>query len=128
VQDYLYNIFMDIVRNYDIDGIHFDYVRLLSSNSGYDPVALAQFQAETGFSYSPASPGALSEVVEAWRRDQISQLVQRVHSQTDGKALGGPPPSCVNFSDRWKCWAKAITGGRRTRRSICCTRAAIPRR
>ena len=30
VQDYLYNIYMDIVRNYDVDGIHFDYIRLFS--------------------------------------------------------------------------------------------------
>jgi len=100
VQDYLYNIFMDIVRNYDIDGIHFDYIRLLSSNSGYDPVALAQFQAETGFSYSPASPGALSEVFEAWRRDQISQLVHRVHSQTMlEKPWVDTSAFLVNFSD-----------------------------
>lgn len=82
VQDHIYNVFMDIVRNYDIDGIHFDYIRLHSSNAGYDSVARAQFQAETGFTYNPASPGALSEVYKAWRRDQIAQLVQRVHDQT----------------------------------------------
>ena len=100
VQDYLYNIFMDVVRNYDVDGIQFDYIRLLSSNSGYDPVALAQFQAETGFIYNPASPGALSEVYEAWRRDQISQLVQRVHARTMlEKPWVEVSAFLVNFSD-----------------------------
>ena len=52
------------------------------SNSGYDSVALAQFLAETGFSYTPSSPGALNAVYKAWRRDKISQLVHNVHSQT----------------------------------------------
>ena len=83
VQDYLYNVFMDIVRNYDVDGIHFDYIRLLSSDSGYDPAAKAQFQAETGWNYGTQNlAGELDEVYKAWRRDQISQLVQRVHDQT----------------------------------------------
>ncbi len=100
VQDYLHSVFMDIVRNYDIDGIHFDYIRLFSSNSGYDPVALAQFLAETGFTYTPATPGALSEVFEAWRRDQIAQLVQRVHAQTMlEKPWVEVSAFLVNFSD-----------------------------
>lgn len=83
VQSYIYNVFMDVVRNYDIDGIHFDYVRLINSDAGYDPVSLSQFAAETGFTYSPsgATP-ALAEVYEAWRRDQISRIVQRVTKQT----------------------------------------------
>lgn len=81
VQDYLYNIYMDVVRNYDIDGIHFDYIRLLGADSGFDPVAKAQFLAETGWNYDTQS-SALGEVYEAWRRDQISLLMQRVHAQT----------------------------------------------
>ncbi len=83
VQDYLYNVFMDVVRNYDVEGVHFDYIRLLASNSGYDPVAKAQFLAETGWNFDTDNgSGQLDEVYEAWRRDQIAQLVQRVHAQT----------------------------------------------
>jgi uncharacterized lipoprotein YddW (UPF0748 family) len=100
VQDHLYSVFMDIVRNYDVDGIQFDYIRLLGADSGYNTTALARFQAETGFTYNPASPGALSEVYEAWRRDQVAQLVQRVHAQT---MLEKPwievSAFLVNFSD-----------------------------
>lgn len=83
VRDHIYNVFMDVVRNYDIDGIHFDYVRLLAQDSGYDPVAKARFLAETGWNYDTQNTGGqLDEVYEAWRRDQISKLVQRVHAQT----------------------------------------------
>ena len=83
VQDHLYNVFMDIVRNYDVDGFHFDYIRLFSEDSGYDPVAKAQFLKETGWNYdTDNSGGRLDEVYEAWRRDQISRLVQRVYDRT----------------------------------------------
>jgi uncharacterized lipoprotein YddW (UPF0748 family) len=83
VNQYLYNIFMDVVRNYDIDGIHFDYIRLLGADSGYDPVAKAQFLADTGWNYDTQNAaGQLTEVYKAWRRDRIAQLVQRVHAQT----------------------------------------------
>jgi uncharacterized lipoprotein YddW (UPF0748 family) len=83
VQDYVYNIFMDVVRNYDIDGIHFDYIRLIHENSGYNPVAKENFKARTGWDYDTENGGGkLDEVYKAWRRDQISTLVQRVHTQT----------------------------------------------
>lgn len=83
VQDHIYSVFMDIIRNYDVDGIHFDYVRLLGSDSGYDPVAKAQFLAQTGWNYdTDNASNQLDEVFKAWRRDQISKVVQRVHSQT----------------------------------------------
>lgn len=84
VQQHIYSVFMDIVRNYDVDGIHFDYIRLLGADSGYDPVALARFKSETGWEYDPDNPAddRLDEVYEAWRRDKVAQLVQMVHDQT----------------------------------------------
>ncbi len=101
VQDYLYNVFMDVVRNYDIDGIQFDYIRLLNSDSGFDPVAKARFLAETGWNYdTDNTSGELDEVFEAWRRDQISQLVQRVHERTMlEKPWVEVSAFLVNFSD-----------------------------
>lgn len=83
VQDYLYNVFLDVVRNYDIDGIHFDYVRLITADSGYDPVAKARFLADTGWNLDTQNAnGELNQVYNAWRRDQIAKLVQRIQSQT----------------------------------------------
>ncbi len=101
VQDYLYNVFMDVVRNYDVDGVQFDYIRLLNSDSGYDPVAKAEFLAETGWDYDTDNgSGQLDEVFEAWRRDQISQLVQRVHERTMlEKPWVEVSAFLVNFSD-----------------------------
>jgi len=101
VQDYLVNVFSDVVRNYDVDGIHFDYVRLLDSDSGYDPVAKAQFLAETGWNIDTQNAGGqLDETYEAWRRDQIAQVVQRVHVNTMlEKPWVEVSGFLVNFSD-----------------------------
>jgi len=101
VQDYIYNVFMDVVRNYDIDGIHFDYVRLINSDAGFDPVALSEFERETGFVYDPAgTTPELDEVYEAWRRDQISQIVESVTRQTRlEKPNVQTSAFLVNFSD-----------------------------
>lgn len=83
VREHIYNVFMDIVRNYDIDGIHFDYIRLLGSDSGYHPSAKQQFLARTGWDFDTQnSGGQLDAIYNAWRRDQISQLVQRIYNQT----------------------------------------------
>jgi len=83
VQDHIYNVFLDIVRNYDVDGIHFDYIRLINSDSGFDPVAKQRFLAHTGWNFETDNPqGELDEVYKAWRRDQIARLVQRVHTRT----------------------------------------------
>ncbi|MBN1901138.1 family 10 glycosylhydrolase, partial [Candidatus Sumerlaeota bacterium] len=83
VQDYVYDVFMDIVRNYDIDGIHFDYIRLIDQDSGYDPVAKSMFLSQTGWNYdTDNTQGQLDEVYKAWRRDQLARLVQRIHTQT----------------------------------------------
>lgn len=80
---HIYNVFMDIVRNYDVDGVHFDYIRLLQRDSGFDPVAKSRFLAETGWNFDTQNPsGQLDQVYNAWRRDQFAQLVQNVHRRT----------------------------------------------
>ncbi|HPB31400.1 MAG TPA: family 10 glycosylhydrolase [Candidatus Sumerlaeota bacterium] len=101
VQDYLYHVFMDIVRNYDIDGIQFDYIRLLKADSGYDPAAKARFKAETGWDYDTENTsGRLAEVYKAWRRDKVAELVQRVRTQARlEKPWVKVSAFLVNFSD-----------------------------
>ncbi len=101
VQDYLYNVYMDIVRNYDIDGIHFDYIRLLGADSGYDPVAKSAFKSQTGWDIDSDNPnGELDEVYEAWRRDQITKLVERIYNRVKlEKPWVEVSAFTVNFTD-----------------------------
>ena len=43
---HIHDVFLDVVRHYDVDGIHFDYVRYPNSEYDYSDSALARFQAE----------------------------------------------------------------------------------
>ena len=44
VREYTKNVFLDVASRYDVDGIHFDYVRYPSERFSYSDVALAAFR------------------------------------------------------------------------------------
>src|SRR5690606_4721292 len=82
VRDHLFNVYMDIVRNYDADGVHLDYIRLTDAGSGCHPLAKARFKEETGWDFDTQNSTCESaEIYRAWRRDKVAELVQRVHDQ-----------------------------------------------
>ncbi|MCX7717630.1 MAG: family 10 glycosylhydrolase [Candidatus Sumerlaeaceae bacterium] len=108
VQDYLANIYLDVVRNYDVDGIHFDYFRLPEkdraggwSKYGFNTQSLAQFTADTGFVYNPASDtGLVGECYEQWMREQVDNLAKRVWEGTKREKPWVEVSSfIVNFDD-----------------------------
>jgi len=73
VQDYLYNVFLDIVVNYDVDGLHLDYVRYPSPAFGRNAAAIALYRAETGKGLDDAAAFA------DWRRGKITAFVARLY-------------------------------------------------
>ena len=76
VEDYLIQVFKDIVSRYDIDGFLLDYIRYYDIGWGYNPVAVAKFNAEYGRTGMPSSTDPLWQ---EWRRDQVSNLVKRTY-------------------------------------------------
>jgi len=72
-----YNVVMDLVTNYDIDGIHFDYVRYPQENSGYNPTAIARYNAEFGLTGKPAYNNAQ---FSDWRRRQITDWLRATYT------------------------------------------------
>lgn len=80
---YLADIYLNIVRNYAVDGIHFDYVRYPETDErlprgagvGYNATNLARFRRATGRTDTPAPDD--DEWTE-WRREQVTNLVRRV--------------------------------------------------
>jgi uncharacterized lipoprotein YddW (UPF0748 family) len=76
VQEHTFNVAMDLIRRYPIDGFHWDYVRYAGREWGYHPQAIARFQARHGTTTvpSPDDPRWLQ-----FRRDQITALVRKVH-------------------------------------------------
>ena len=43
VREHIYKIWMDVLKNYPVDGIHFDYVRLASPDFDYSKTSLKNF-------------------------------------------------------------------------------------
>ncbi len=79
------NSLLEVVRNYDIDGIHFDYIRYPDSDYCYCPGCGARFQSQTGRAVTqwPAdvlTPGGLRSAFLDWRRAQITRLVAAVYA------------------------------------------------
>jgi len=74
--DYTVGIYEELARNYDLDGVQLDHVRYPGQNWGYNPTALARFQAQAGRSDVPA-PADLEW--QQWRRDQVTALVRKVY-------------------------------------------------
>lgn len=112
---YLADIYLAIVRNYAVDGIHFDYIRYPETEErlprgagvGYNAVALQRFRKATGRTDTPL-PG--DETWMQWRREQVTNLVRRV--SIEAKAInprikisaalipwGQPPAGENDFAD-----------------------------
>lgn len=90
VINHFVNMLTDIVENYDVDGIHIDYVRYPENPSGraagwygYNPTALQRFQAETGRTDRPEPTD--QEWLE-WKVKQVDLAVKRMYLEvTDVK-------------------------------------------
>lgn len=128
---YLVDVYLSVVRNYPVDGIHFDYIRYPETDDrlprgagvGYNAVALSRFRRATRRTDTPA-PG--DEAWMAWRRKQVTNLVRRI--AIEAKAInpriqisaalipwGAPPTSERDFADaapmqrvfqNWQGWMR----------------------
>lgn len=70
VKELIRNVCLEMALGYDIDGLHFDFIRFPSRNYSYDPVTLNRFWARFG-----KSPDSLPAEWDQWRRDQITELL-----------------------------------------------------
>ncbi|MBN1900345.1 family 10 glycosylhydrolase [Candidatus Sumerlaeota bacterium] len=77
VQDYLINVFMEIVENYDIDGFNLDFIRYRGQDCGYNPIALKYFHQFTGRSDRPLKD---DPEWSAWRRARVTNFVKRMYA------------------------------------------------
>jgi uncharacterized lipoprotein YddW (UPF0748 family) len=90
VQKYLADVCGEIVTNYDVDGLHYDYIRYPREidevrkpfraraqklgNWSYDPVSMKRFAAETGV----AKPDDDESKWFQWRADQVTSTVETI--------------------------------------------------
>jgi len=76
VQRHTYNVAMDIITNYNVAGLNFDYIRYSDANQGYNPVTVARFNQRYGRTGQPSPSDA---DWKQFRRDQITGLLRKVY-------------------------------------------------
>src|SRR5712692_10133519 len=121
VQIYTHQVLMDVAKNYDVDGLHMDFVRYPGVGWGFNPVSLSLFMLETG---ARSVPWSGDETFKAWRRGRVTSFVRDLHDdlkrtypnvKLSGALIcfGGGPLSAADwprtsayssvFQD-WKAW------------------------
>src|SRR5712692_7711730 len=94
VREHIYRIWMDVLKKYDVDGMHFDYVRLASPDFDYSRTSLKSFRKWLERRLLPAERRALKRELSAnplaatqmyperfadFQREQITNLVERIY-------------------------------------------------
>src|SRR5215203_466748 len=94
VKDHIYNIWMDVLKNYPVDGLHFDYVRFASPDFDYSRTSLEKFrkwlepqlsaderkQLKQALKSNPlASPEMFAAKFADFQRAQVTMLVERIY-------------------------------------------------
>ncbi|MCF7803216.1 MAG: family 10 glycosylhydrolase [Candidatus Marinimicrobia bacterium] len=125
VNPYLKSVVKEVVENYNVDGIHLDYIRYQNVVSGYNPAGRETFRNKYG-----VDPLLLSQItqldtvnwdersyqiyIDAWnahRRDQVTQLVSSLKTlcEQHGTKLSAAVKPNVNdarsrFFQDWEYW------------------------
>ena len=113
---------LEIVTNYDVDGIHLDYIRYPGSHACYCEECRKRFTLATRQQIDewPAAvlPGAgtYSDEYIEWRTQQITRLVRMLHKRLreanpdiklSAAVFGGYPACVTSIGQDWIAWAKA---------------------
>lgn len=110
VQQFLLGLIIEVVRNYDVDGIQFDDHFGLPVDLGYDEFTVQLYRKETGNSQPPEDFNEANWV--SWRAKKITEFVNRVFW-----VIKDHKPNCIlslspnpylfaysQFLQDWKTW------------------------
>jgi uncharacterized lipoprotein YddW (UPF0748 family) len=109
---------LEMVDNYDIDGIHLDYIRYTYSDTCFCTGCLERFQEQTGLTVTEwpgdcYKDGVFEEEYLEWRREQINRLVETVNIEAKKRkpeikisaAVFRNYPDCrESVAQDWKKW------------------------
>ena len=111
---------LEIVRKYDVDGIHFDYIRYPHSQANYSAGARKRFEDDTGVNVKEwpkdVVSGPLTEKFLDWRAEQVTRLVRQVCREAKqirpdveiSAAVFRDYPQCRRrVGQDWLSWVKA---------------------
>lgn len=111
---------LEVARKYDVDGLHFDYIRYPGGEYCYCEGCRQRFEAQHGQKVAnwPADcySGSLKEAYRDWRCQQITRLVVAVRDEAKklkpqikiSAAVFGRYPDCrIGVGQDWVAWIKA---------------------
>lgn len=126
VKEHVKNCFLDVVKNYDVDGVHFDFVRYPSTEYCYCDGCLQRFKVEVDKTLTPEEklvlenfPGRIGYTLafpdkwDTFRRQQITDLVSATYKAAHKEKPGIIVSAAVfpSFDDaynyrfqNWKKW------------------------
>ncbi|HVP38973.1 MAG TPA: family 10 glycosylhydrolase [Candidatus Saccharimonadales bacterium] len=96
------DVVRDLLRRYDVDGVHLDYVRYPSSEVGFDYGSRTEFMRRTGVDpawmadrpeylesrYGPAGVADLERRWADWQRETVTDVVRGVRAAVDSLRPG----------------------------------------
>jgi uncharacterized lipoprotein YddW (UPF0748 family) len=127
VREHLKGIVKEIIEQYDVDGIHMDYVRYPGRDYGYDVGARVGFMREyyvdpwnvknrisTNDTFSGDAFLDLERKWEQWKREQVSLTVREIFEvvklknpalQLSVAVIGDHNHACQDLHQDWVSWA-----------------------
>jgi uncharacterized lipoprotein YddW (UPF0748 family) len=128
VKEHVYNLWIDIVERYDVDGLHFDYIRYPNRQYDYSRTSLERFRTEVDKTLSAENRQRLSAAFlsnplayvnefpdryEQFQRDQVTDLVERIYQGVKARKPDALVSAAVFANDHdafesrrqdWKQW------------------------
>ena len=111
------NTMVEVARNYDVDGAHFDYIRYPGAQGCFCEGCHERFEQDTGLTVEnwPADlrTDALKDAWTQWRCDNISRLVEatarevraiKPHCKISAAVFGQYPECRVSVGQDWVYW------------------------
>ena len=111
---------LEVVRDYPVDGIHFDYIRYPDADACYCDGCRDRFQTQSGCSVAnwpeQVITGDLAEAFQQWRRQAITELVRavsvearrmRAEIQVSAAVFSDWPDTRTTIGQDWVTWAQA---------------------
>ncbi len=121
VREFIADIAVEIATEYNVDGIHLDYIRYPNPFFGFESSSVEAFYIKTGkkpldlFSRSRDAE-ELSELWSQWRISQVTMTVETVRSALRGESpqtllscavMADPYEAAGHYSCDWRYWLSA---------------------
>jgi uncharacterized lipoprotein YddW (UPF0748 family) len=111
VQEFISSLVLEIVTQYDVDGIQFDDHMSLPYEFGYDPYTIALYTQETG---NPPPNNPQDQLWMRWRADKITTFMLQLNQEVKAKkprAIFSVSPNYYDFAYKfhlqdWLTWLR----------------------